>query len=470
MALDQINFEFGQEFPSSWDFGKDVLDGFEQFMDTTPNLDPAVSYGAQRFPTLTTGRQNSDDASDSHAEHSSKGRATDRKQQNNRAAQKRFRQRQKERAQNIETQLSETTKQLHELRIRQRQLEARNALLEKVAKLNQQPSHHEAHEPLSPAGVSGELWDSIQADADMALNGVTKQTERGPVVTFTIDDQDQVMTVEEVGKISSAEFQRLYSLYARKLGACLLEMTDTEACSTSEDLHRWITELTSLMVCVSLGNPKGLKAFHSASMDGSSASVRQLPESFYEDLLVTVDLTEAQIQDLLYLRRLFCGKIGQLSRSRKELMGKLPSDSIGICHASDKLEEVTNLAEQLRANGSEEYRTYMQFASSFYRGVLTAKQHAIGIVHSYPWIPEKHRLLELLAAKSGEPTAEALTQSAGLDNLQHAANWQQIDEYLKTVTVHNMNQHVPLIKDPVPPTSDQSFVSSYTEQPLDGFV
>ncbi len=102
--------------------------------------------------------------------------------------------------------------------------------------------------------------------------------------------------------------------------------------------------------------------------------------------------------------------------------------------------------------------------------VLTAKQHAMGIVHSYPWIPEKHRLLELLAAKSGEPTAEALTQSAGLDNLQHAANWQQIDEYLKTVTVHNMNQHVPLIKDPVPPISDQSFVSSFTEQPLDGFA
>ncbi len=97
MALDQINFEFGQEFPSSWDFGKDILDGFEQFMDTTPNLDPAVSYGAQRaFPLLSNDRQNSDDASDSHLEHSSKGRATnERKQQNNRAAQKRFRQRQK---------------------------------------------------------------------------------------------------------------------------------------------------------------------------------------------------------------------------------------------------------------------------------------------------------------------------------------------------------------------------------------
>lgn len=66
-----------------------------------------------------------------------------------------------ERAQNIEAQLSETTKQLHDLRVRQKQLEARNLLLEKVAKLNQQPSQ-EASEPAQPAGRSGELWDSIQ--------------------------------------------------------------------------------------------------------------------------------------------------------------------------------------------------------------------------------------------------------------------------------------------------------------------
>lgn len=95
MALNQINFEFGQEFPSSWDFGKDVLDGFEQFMDTTPNLDPAVSYGAQRSLAAPTSRQSSDDTSDSHLDASGKGRAAERKQQNNRAAQKRFRQRQK---------------------------------------------------------------------------------------------------------------------------------------------------------------------------------------------------------------------------------------------------------------------------------------------------------------------------------------------------------------------------------------
>ena len=66
-----------------------------------------------------------------------------------------------ERSQNIEIQLSETTKQLHELRVRQKQLEARNALLEKVAKLHQQPSN-DASEPAQSPTHSGELWSSIQ--------------------------------------------------------------------------------------------------------------------------------------------------------------------------------------------------------------------------------------------------------------------------------------------------------------------
>ena len=100
--------------------------------------------------------------------------------------------------------------------------------------------------------------------------------------------------------------------------------------------------------------------------------------------------------------------------------------------------------------------------------ILSARQHAIGIVHSYPFIPEKHRVLELLASKGNEPTAETLTQSVGVDDLQHAANWQQIEEYLKTVTAQNMNQYIPLIRDNT--STDASLVSSYTDQPLDPFV
>ncbi len=36
-------------------------------------------------------------------------------------------------------------------------------------------------------------------------------------------------------------------------------------------------------------------------------------------------------------------------------------------------------------------------------------------------------------------------QSAGMDGLQHAANWQQVVEYLQDVHACNLSQHVPLM-------------------------
>ena len=56
------------------------------------------------------------------------------------------------------------------------------------------------------------LFGSHQADAERALSGVVIETDRGSVITFTIEDHDKVMTVDEVGKISPATFQRLYSV------------------------------------------------------------------------------------------------------------------------------------------------------------------------------------------------------------------------------------------------------------------
>ena len=46
-------------------------------------------------------------------------------------------------------------------------------------------------------------------------------------------------------------------------------------------------ELTSLMVCVALGNREGFKAFHQANMEDGKADVRELEESFYLKLLVS---------------------------------------------------------------------------------------------------------------------------------------------------------------------------------------
>lgn len=84
--------------------------------------------------------------------------------------------------------------------------------------------------------------------------------------------------------------------------------------------------------------------------------------------------TQDQTKDLMHLRQLFYSKVGQLCRERKALLCQMADDqdvgaNIGLDDVSVRLSEVSDLAEQLRANGADEYRTYMQFSSAFSRGV-----------------------------------------------------------------------------------------------------
>lgn len=74
------------------------------------------------------------------------------------------------------------------------------------------------------------------------------------------------------------------------------------------------------------------------------------------------------------LRRLFYCKVGQLCRERKALLSHMANEqdvgaNIGLDDVSVRLSEVSDFAEQLRANGADEYKTYMQFSSAFSRGV-----------------------------------------------------------------------------------------------------
>lgn len=172
---DSVGWSMSDNHPfESWD--GNLLDAFEQYLDSTPNLNHEGvdhrSFGVQQtdgVAQLPTTRQSSGDIH-SHPELSKTLSSNERKQQNNRAAQKRFRAKQKVRSlphllshcatsnetcgtprtqskrrmqaksQTIEAQLAETTAQLNELKVKQKQLEARNMLLEKVAALNRQPS------------------------------------------------------------------------------------------------------------------------------------------------------------------------------------------------------------------------------------------------------------------------------------------------------------------------------------------
>ena len=92
----------------------------------------------------------------------------------------------------------------------------------------------------------------------------------------------------------------------------------------------------------------------------------------------TMDYSESQQQDMLHLRRLFYGRLGQLSRVRAAIMIHMPAAvnhdavlpfNLDMKSAADKSTETKEWAEQLCANRAEESRAYLYCAVCLLRGV-----------------------------------------------------------------------------------------------------
>ena len=77
--------------------------------------------------------------------------------------------------------------------------------------------------------------------------------------------------------------------------------------------------------------------------------------------------------------------------------------------------------------------------------VQTSRQRAIMLVHAYPFITHKDKLVSVLAEQHREPSVQSLLSDTTKTDLQHAADWQQAAEYLNTITVATMHLHQPLL-------------------------
>ncbi len=77
----------------------------------------------------------------------------------------------------------------------------------------------------------------------------------------------------------------------------------------------------------------------------------------------------------------------------------------------------------------------------------TSRQLAVVIVHTHPWVPCKHQLLEELARQQQHAPVAEILESAEKDSLEHSADWEEIVSYLQTITPKNLHEYVPLGRD-----------------------
>ncbi|KAL0031337.1 hypothetical protein WJX79_004570 [Trebouxia sp. C0005] len=337
----------------------------------------------------------------------------ERQKERNRKAQQRTRQRKKERSQNIECQLAETTSQLQALKLRQRQLEARNQLLE-LAAANKLP--------------------------------------------VSVPQQNlQEMKLEDISSMPHAELAKLYTAYVQKQAQCLLEVEGNSDSNNPAlaDMHRWSVESTAMLICFATGGASNHLTSWLNMKDGTLFQ-EPAPDGNPAELLAAMNYSESQKQDILHLRRLFYGKLGQLSRARAAIMDQMPAAvqpspvppfNLDIKSTANKLAETQNWADQLCANRAEESRAYLFCTISLSRGITSSLQQAVAMVHQYPKSVSYKALLDVLAQLHNEPTKEQIAEGSDLDDLQVAANWQAVVQYVESLGAKDSHGYCQLIKD-----------------------
>ncbi|KAL3162039.1 hypothetical protein ABBQ38_009108 [Trebouxia sp. C0009 RCD-2024] len=244
------------------------------------------------------------------------------------------------------------------------------------------------------------------------------------------------------------------------MAQCLLDISDDSDSRSLLDLQRYSLEVTALFVCCWISNAHKMMAAVTESLSTQYDCMCQegMPKTEYEDLLVAMKFTEAQEQDLMHLRRLFYGKLGQLARERAALLKKMPaavkegenreplSFHSGFRHTADQLALTKEVADQLCANHAEESLVYMGYGFCLFRCIETSRQHALLMVNSYPKPVDPNTLLEVVAQHRDEPPIDILMSANLKDDLQHSANWELVKDYMLSLRPDNVHGHCPFLQ------------------------
>lgn len=356
---------------------------------------------------------------------------TERKLAQNREAQRRFRQRHKARSHGVEAQLAATTAQLEELRSRQQQLEARNVLLEKISYLSSKTP---------PAGHAA--LDEGHPDHG-AFSAAQPFVQHLPSLTISLPGQQRTMSLQEASQLSLQQFSALYTDYTCEIGACLLQLKARQDSAVQGRMQVLTLEALSLTGRTML-NPANHRAILNARLDHATPVFQRPGKAFYQGLLMVLNLSHAQVQDMLFLRRLNLTRRCTLSTERKVLLHQMAvSEAEALDNRSDNLQAVSLMAAQLQQNAAEDRQVYYKLARALYRGVLSSQQLSEAMVHAYPYIAVVETLLDTLADDRGAPSKDQIVAAAPKNPM--TAEWEVFVQYVAKFDNGTWYEYVPVL-------------------------
>lgn len=352
----------------------------------------------------------------------------ERRQESNRQAQKRWRSRQKGRAQAVEARLAATTAELQRLKAQQQKLQATNLLLEKMSQLDRRNSN-------PPAAVEELLRAAFCYEVSA--------TDQGPGIRLTVHGKHRSVTIKEMSMMSLDVFAAIWSELIRELGAILLQLGESFQLALRESLERLTIEASTLMGCMRQFNTALYKAALAGRLNEHHCPCEEnLDSAWFDTLPSLLDLSEAQVDDALYIRRLYLTKRGLLAVERNALMAEMDTVNKAIPHATESLASVSNVASLLQQNAIQDYQVYIKVCAAMRRGVFSTQQWATMIVHSYPFFPSLETFLDSIGARHKEPSLQQiLTTAPAFPMTQEMI---ALDEYVRFVCDGYRHAYVPV--------------------------
>ncbi|KAL0019409.1 hypothetical protein WJX77_010507 [Trebouxia sp. C0004] len=334
--------------------------------------------------------------------------SVEQKQASNREHQRRFRMRSKARSQAIEAQLANTTAELQTLRSRYQQLETM------LARASQTRQDTLAQTPSSEANRSTQSHFRCK-DLDLS-----------PLLSVSIQGKIAHLTAEEVKIMPAPQFSALWTAYIHELGQCLLQLDDDRVGYVAERMMTLSVEGMRLIGRRLLCNPAAHKALITGSLAQGAHTLLCLDGRFYTKLLGLLELSAAQVVDLMHLRRLYLTKRGLLVLQRKELVRSIAdADAEHLVHPSDNCAKAADVAVSLQENVFQDQQVLYRIARATWCGVLSVRQLALVMVHAYPYMPILEPFLDTLAANHGYPSNSDVASTAA----PMMAEWRDFDAY-----------------------------------------
>lgn len=355
--------------------------------------------------------------------------ASERKQANNREHQRRWRLRQKARSTAVQKQLASAAAELAELKAKQEEMEARTQHLGRSLSTRRQ----DVDTFISKGSPDGEPFVPLD---DMDSNNQ-------PVLTISLGGKRQTTSAEEVRSLTLKQFAALWTAYNSELRECLLHLSWSTDEGVKNTMQQLALEALRLAGCRLVMNPAEHLSLITGRMNHGHEAQHSLDHAFYVNLLILLTLSDEQVQDIMLLRQLYHNKLALLSMERKELVNQMAMLEQEEQHPAEHVVTGSDLSTCLKDNVDEKHQTHYRVARVLHRGILTTRQLADVVVHSYPFMPMMETLFDTLAPQYGYPSKDDIRAFAHLDPM--ITEWQLFSSYAKFIGSQKLSHnYIPL--------------------------